>query len=554
MTPVNLDGRFCWLHLPSSGFKSTGIVVCPGLKTDELTAYTALVQLSDALAAQGFPTLRLHYSNTGDSADTATIDHWDQWQADVHQAADWLKKTFLVDHVAFVGLRFGALIAAVVASQRLDVTALALLSPVLRGRTYMRQIRSDGYFALGARLSERDIATIGNIDLKLCVPAAACKVLLATQSAQSLSISDCVDMWRTNGIDVTVTESSELGALLRPTFVNHEPIADTTFVVRWISNVCPNTTRQIASLFLPDVVVQGNQWSETPVFFGSDNSLFGILCKPLHDNKTVVIIGNSSADPHCAPNLVGLARHLAAQGVPSLRIDFSGVGDSVGSDPTGTHVFEVDRSADFSAAIDRLQSLGYEKFAVQGLCSGAFHAYHTAMTDQRINYALLINLPFFEWLKGFDVADLVFHARKPGQFMREIRTQLFWIALWQRICQGDFRVITNRFVGLKRRLGWVPGFGKKPQGRFARQVAMLFIVSEGDISGEAIKRQFGPKLPAGSEMDLMEGLDHTMQRAGMCRVVAYRMATFLHNKAVLPVSNLANAGKTSHSTAILAQG
>ena len=39
--------------------------------------------------------------------------------------------------------------------------------------------------------------------------------------------------------------------------------------------------------------------------------------------------------------------------------------------------------------------MGYRRFAVNGLCSGAYHAFHAALADQRISALLPINLPLF---------------------------------------------------------------------------------------------------------------------------------------------------------------
>jgi alpha/beta superfamily hydrolase len=534
MTPVNIDGCFGWLHLPKKKQTNIAVVLCPGVKTDELTGYRSLRVLAEALAEQGHPVLRLHYTHTGDSVEIGgDADFWPTWQNDIHRAVDWLKQQCNVADVALCGLRFGAMLASVVAAKRDDVCALMLLAPVLRGRTYMRQLRSDGYYEVGARFSARDIEAINNLDLKTVIPRIGCKVLMLAQSTSSLSVTDFVDSWRIGGADMKVAEFSGLEPMLHPTFANHEAEPVIKPIITWLGESCPPVMKAVSTPDLPPVEIRHAQWHEQPLMFGTD--LFGILCRPVVEtNRTIVVMANSSADPHCAINSVGLARHLAIKGIATLRMDFAGVGDSESSDKHGSHVFEINRNHDMSAAIDALQQLGYNQFAAEGLCSGAYHAYHATMADPRIDYALLINLPFFDWVVGFPVEDLVFHARKPSHLLREMRTKTFWLTQWNKIAQGDLRIIRNRFVWLQRKLRHVPGWCNQPTQHSARHVKMLFLVSEGDVSGDILQREFGSRMLPGMKVELVDGLDHTMQRPNMCAVVANRISLFVEEKCALP--------------------
>ena len=110
-----------------------------------------------------------------------------------------------------------------------------------------------------------------------------------------------------------------------------------------------------------------------------------MLCRPeKHTSETAVIIGNTGHRPHYGIARFGteFARQLASAGIASLRIDFAGLGDSIG--PNGkenvlSHMLETDRTGDFSAAIDALEQLGYRSFIAHGLCAGAYHAFHAAL-------------------------------------------------------------------------------------------------------------------------------------------------------------------------------
>ena len=116
---------------------------------------------------------------------------------------------------------------------------------------------------------------------------------------------------------------------------------------------------------------------DTPLKFGPDGRLFGILCRPERGStEDMVLIPNGGRDPSfgAARQHIVLARRLAQAGIASFRFDFAGLGDSVG--PPGkervfTHAF-TDRTADTRAAVDAMAELGFSRFSMHGLCLGAF--------------------------------------------------------------------------------------------------------------------------------------------------------------------------------------
>ncbi|MDM0028269.1 alpha/beta hydrolase family protein [Variovorax saccharolyticus] len=80
---------------------------------------------------------------------------------------------------------------------------------------------------------------------------------------------------------------------------------------------------------------------------------------------------------------VKLARLLAQRGIPSLRFDLSGIGDSKASG--ASHSFEEQALDDLRLAIDQIGSrLGIREVIVIGLCSGAVHGFQAALRDPRI--------------------------------------------------------------------------------------------------------------------------------------------------------------------------
>lgn len=87
---------------------------------------------------------------------------------------------------------------------------------------------------------------------------------------------------------------------------------------------------------------------------------------------------------------VTLARHFVRRGLPSLRMDVSGVGDSRVA--RGDRHFEQQAVADVRQAMDLMNArTGTQRFVLFGLCSGADNAFATALEDERVRGLVLLD-------------------------------------------------------------------------------------------------------------------------------------------------------------------
>lgn len=78
-----------------------------------------------------------------------------------------------------------------------------------------------------------------------------------------------------------------------------------------------------------------------------------------------------------------LARALTSEGLATLRMDLSGQGDS--GTPDDALPYEQQAVADLQAAMDHFQRIcNIEKFAIVGICSGAYNALAAALADDRV--------------------------------------------------------------------------------------------------------------------------------------------------------------------------
>ncbi len=130
-------------HLPPPDqAREVGVVLCNPWQQEFIRGHRTLSQLSQRLARQGLAVLRFDYYGTGDSAGADADGTLEQWQNDLRQAIQELKRRARLETVYLVGLRLGAALAALVASGRADVEGLVLWEPAVRGADYLHELRA----------------------------------------------------------------------------------------------------------------------------------------------------------------------------------------------------------------------------------------------------------------------------------------------------------------------------------------------------------------------------------------------------------------------------
>ncbi len=570
--PVLIDGCAGWLHGVAAARSDVAVLICPPLSWDALYSYHPLRRFADATARLGIPALRLHYPGTGDSLDVAAgsdgaAEPWAAWLAAVDAASAWLLAETGARRLVLLGVRIGATLATLAAEQREDVAGLILLAPVLRGHSYLRQLaveaRMEGGEAASSasglafhelEFSAESVRRISAVDLRRAALRADQHVALFAPGEGRL-IDECMRAWSARGATVAAGGFDGLEPLLRQNMEGDDKPADFSAVLTWLKDVSAaaptglrpargNHSRGWADLALPGC-------TETPVQFGAGR-LFGVLCQPADGARDLaVIIGNTGRDPHFGIARFGVtfARRLAVAGIASLRLDFAGLGDSPG--PPGAEdalspLFDLPRQADISAAVDLLRQFGWRRFAVQGVCSGAYHALHGAAADPRIETLLLVNCPDLHWQAGDTPEIAARRLATPGLYVRKI----FGGDFWQRLCRGDLafaricRTQIERLAGRGRRLVWdaasrlrlAPPRADAPRETMAalaaRGARTLFLFCPGDPGIAAMAGHFGPgaarlRRYRGAEMRIVPGLDHVLSTRAMQAKAANLMIEFL---------------------------
>ena len=145
--------------------------------------------------------------------------------------------------------------------------------------------------------------------------------------------------------------------------------------------------------------------AEQTLIIGSDQHLVATLTPATQPGTAsppwVAVLTNSGVIPRSGPHRmnVHLARRFAEMGIPSIRFDMSGLGDSRRS--SGTLPVVQQWVADTRSVMDTAQArFGCDRFFMVGFCSGAEVAHLVALEDKRMRAAVLWDLYAYPTLQS----------------------------------------------------------------------------------------------------------------------------------------------------------
>lgn len=133
---------------------------------------------------------------------------------------------------------------------------------------------------------------------------------------------------------------------------------------------------------------------EETLVLGDSEHLVATFVRPEHQTAAkvpvIALLTNSGVIPRAGPNRmnVRLSEMFAAEGIPSVRFDLSGLGDSGRSSQPKPLMAQW--AADCQAIMDAAEArFGCANFLMVGFCSGAEVAHLVALQDRRMRAALL---------------------------------------------------------------------------------------------------------------------------------------------------------------------
>ena len=175
-------------------------------------------------------------------------------------------------------------------------------------------------------------------------------------------------------------------------------------------------------LLSPAVTLEDGVSLEAVRFPGGDNELCGTLTMPSSSTDTAVLFSHGWSGNRTGPH--GLLRHLAqalaSEGLPSLRFDFAGRGESRGN---GLDVSLATQSADLEAAAHYLRRrTNATRLLLLGICSGGNVIIGTLpRLPQPCGMILLSVYPFSDGDTFSRSANRTLHFAK-----------VYWHKLWRR--------------------------------------------------------------------------------------------------------------------------
>jgi pimeloyl-ACP methyl ester carboxylesterase len=569
---------FGWLHRPSDGFaRALGLVICKPFGYEADCSHQSMRVFADMAAGIGVATLRFDYLGTGDSADIdPQANQLEVWSKDVVAAIDELQRVAGVECVCLLGVRLGAVHAIAAATECRSVTRVALISPIIKGSHYLRELRTTRLAAslhagaLGSSENKGNVADqrvrdgsmeVSGYLLSAATIAALTQVDLTKQGAPTPEMliidgdrmpvaREWAETLSANNARIRYMALPGLIRMIMAMPQNALPAVEMLVAFRdWLFSPSASQTeaksprRPSSTLRLSDILELPGVESivepsilERPTFLSSDAKVFGILTTPREDEvcSRAVIIVNAGATYHAGPNRfhVSLARRWARSGCLVIRMDLSGLGDSATRQGRpDNEVFPPAALDDIRAAIEFVRNgHGIDQVTLCGFCSGAYHALRAAAAHLPVSCLLLVNPEHFFWKEGTHIDALV--PVEVVKRTRDHRERIFSLAAWKRLLTGQIDIwrlvriyfhrpllaVESEIRDLARRLRVrLPrDLGWELEDIAARGTRLVFVFSGGEAGIDLLRIQGGlslRRLKDRCRLHIIDGADHIFSQA-----------------------------------------
>lgn len=409
------------------------VLIVPSLGMEQLRGRYDLRILAERLAAEGIGVIRWDLPGTSNgilSKGAEKLDFLTRFQKRLVEAVGSLKSNAGVADVVVVGRRIGALLTAACGGSLSaeGIVQTILWDPCVSGRGFLRELKLRESARLPESLRSQDVIStslfeadgfafdndvynaIYGLRLSECSPPGIVDVLSPVASTELASIAE---KWRSerraanvgltllpdSGMDVSVWEGpcrcgETITSIVNSIKCSQIPLRGESIQNRVFEKKLKNTVR-----FEPPNL--NIKLVETAIRGGSNNQLFGIYATSVFDvpiSQAVLLLG-TGAEP-CAgrgDSNAKLARTLAANGLPSMRMDFSGIGESALMSNTRDNVaYDAERAIEVAKMAKELRELSKPvSIVVIGICTGGYFGIHAAASGS-IDRVIAVN-PQLYW-------------------------------------------------------------------------------------------------------------------------------------------------------------
>ncbi len=467
------DPVFAVFHAPAGDpaadtpASRTAVLICPPWGWNDVTSYRARRAWAEQLAGLGHPTLRFDFPGAGDSiGEPGDPGRVEAWSRTIVAAAAWVRASTSCERVALIGLGLGGLVAGKAIADGAQIDDLVLWAAPPHGRAFIRAERAfanlqtsrysltgepeptmlpEGWMEVGGFvLSAETIVAIGLLALETTTTGRLGRALLLDNDGIAVDANVRAHL-EASGVQVTVAPGNGWGAMTFHPERFEPPEEVFARVASWLAAAPDASPHEVPTpLAAPpaerddvELEVEGVRIRESPfVLEHSAGRLFGVLAEPMSTPRPPVcaVFLNAGAVRRIGPNRlwVEVARRAAANGLPTLRIDLEGIGDSDGDAARYRDVgqfYRAELGVLVSAFLDALEARGFgDRFVLAGLCAGGYWAFNAGADDERVVAALMLNAGALEWHP-----ELVRHrdARKLNRLLR--------VAWWRRILRGQVK-------------------------------------------------------------------------------------------------------------------
>ena len=475
--PTSPAPTFGLFHLAAGEPQDVSVLICPPFGWEDFCSYRSRLAWAQAFAEAGYAALRIDLPATGDSGgEPDDPGRLDAWTTAIAGAVTWLGESTGCRRNATIGIGLGGLIACRAVAEGAAIDDLVLWAVPARGRTLLRELRAfarlnatevdasdaiarpampeppplaDGSLEVGGfLLGAETVTALESLDLTtLPLPERAGRRVLMLERDGIEVDRRLREHLEGSGAEVIVAPGPGYGTMMAHP-QQARPPGEYATVARWLSEVpapaSPPTPGPAGEVETAELRHGETRIRETPISIEQPSGrLWGVLCEPRDPPVApfAAILLNAGALRRIGPGRlwVELARDWAARGVPTLRIDLEGLGDSDGDSTryadTGA-LYTLDLVDQVIAAMDELEAreIG-RRFLLAGLCAGAYWSFHTALRDPRVEATFLLNPRALIWDESLDRER---DARKIGGVVRG--------SSWRQVLRGEVSPARMRMI------------------------------------------------------------------------------------------------------------
>ena len=406
-----------WVTAEPGAGASTVVIAAP-IGYEHCSSHRTLRTLAETLAARGHRVVRFDYDGTGDSSG----ERWDPdrvgaWRRSLAAIVARCRESGAT-RITIVGLRLGATFALVDGAE-LGADAIVAWVPIASGKRFARELRMMGVTVpssgamtyAGVGFDAETVAALSALDVEKLESKPAPRVLVVARPEQPCD--NLVARLVALGVDVTSDAPPGVATVLDvPAEDAVVPMPIVERIAEWVG-ATPHAAHPVDHVAAPvaraSIVWRGVALTESVETVAG---LVAIKTTPPSPHGATVVFLNSGSEPHIGPGRawVEYARALAAAGHTTLRIDWSGWGESVDRGHAPARPYDAHCIDETVAVVEELRRQRSGPIVLAGLCAGAWTALRVAQLIA-IDGVVAIN-PQLYWEPGDPVEALLSDTRK----------------------------------------------------------------------------------------------------------------------------------------------